>query len=144
MSDVEIREPRDSAELRAAFDLRFVVFCEEQGVPLELELDEYDADALHLVAVEDGVVVATCRLLRVGDTVKFGRLVVAQSARRRGIAAQMLEETERRAREMRARRLVLSAQTYAVKLYEDAGYAAFGDTYEDAGIEHISMERELV
>ena len=140
---VEIREPASGDELRAAFDLRYEVFCNEQGVPLELELDEHDADALHLVAVEDGEVVATCRLLRVGDTVKFGRLVVAQRARRRGIAADMLAETERRARELRARRLVLSAQTYAVKLYEDAGYVAFGDTYDDAGIEHISMEREL-
>ncbi|UUY04551.1 GNAT family N-acetyltransferase [Svornostia abyssi] len=140
---VEIREPANGDELRAAFDLRYEVFCNEQGVPLELELDEHDADALHLVAVEDGEVVATCRLLRVGDTVKFGRLVVAQRARRRGIAADMLAETERRARELRARRLVLSAQTYAVKLYEDAGYVAFGDTYDDAGIEHISMEREL-
>ncbi len=140
---VEIREPASGDELRAAFDLRYEVFCNEQGVPLELELDEHDADALHLVAVEEGEVVATCRLLRVGDTVKFGRLVVAQRARRRGIAADMLAETERRARELRARRLVLSAQTYAVKLYEDAGYVAFGDTYDDAGIEHISMEREL-
>lgn len=140
---VEIREPASGAELRGAFDLRYEVFCDEQGVPLELELDEHDADALHLVAVEDGAVVATCRLLRVGDTVKFGRLVVAQRARRRGIAADMLAETERRARDMRARRLVLSAQTYAVQLYEDAGYVAFGDTYDDAGIEHISMEREL-
>lgn len=140
---MEIREPAGGDELRAAFDLRYEVFCDEQGVPLELELDEYDADALHLVAVEDGTVVSTCRLLQVGDTVKFGRLVVAQSARRRGIAAAMLAEAERRAREMRAHRVVLSAQTYAVKLYEDAGYVAFGDTYQDAGIEHISMERDL-
>lgn len=140
---VEIREPRDSAELRAAFDLRFAVFCDEQGVPTELELDEDDADALHLVAIEDGAVLATCRLLRVGDTVTFGRLVVAQSARRRGIAAAVLAEAERRARDLRAHRIVLSAQTYAMGLYEDAGYVAFGDTYADAGIEHISMEREL-
>lgn len=140
---VEIREPASGDELRAAFDLRYEVFCNEQGVPLELELDEHDADALHLVAVEDGDVLATCRLLRAGDTVKFGRLVVARPARRRGIAAAMLAETERRARQMRARRLVLSAQTYTMQLYEDAGYAAFGDTYDDAGIEHISMELEL-
>ncbi len=140
---VAIREPDTPEELRAAFDLRFAVFCDEQGVPVELELDEHDADALHLVAVEDDAVISTCRLLRVGDTVKFGRLVVAQSARRRGIAAAMLDEAERRAREWRAHRLVLSAQTYAMPLYESAGYVAFGDTYDDAGIEHISMERRL-
>lgn len=140
---VEIREPAGPDELRAALDLRFAVFCGEQGVPVELELDEHDADALHLVAVQDGRVLSTCRLVRVGDTVKFGRLVVAREARRRGIAAGMLAEAERRARSMRARRLVLSAQTYAIGLYEAAGYVAFGDTYDDAGIEHISMEREL-
>ena len=86
---------------------------------------------------------ATCRLLRVGDTVKFGRLVVARPARRRGIAAAMLGRPNGARGERRAHRLVLSAQTYAVELYEAAGYVAFGDTYEDAGIEHISMEREL-
>lgn len=140
---VEIREPAGPEELRAAFDLRFAVFCDEQGVPVELELDEHDADALHLVAVEHGRVLSTCRLVHVGDTVKFGRLVVARDARRRGIAAAMLEEAERRARAMRAHRLVLSAQTYAMGLYEGAGYVAFGDRYDDAGIEHISMERAL-
>lgn len=140
---VEIRSPAAPEELRAALDLRFTVFCDEQGVPVELELDEHDADALHLVAVEHGRVLSTCRLVRAGDTVKFGRLVVAREARRRGIAAAMLAEAERRARAMRAHRLVLSAQTYAMGLYEQAGYIAFGDTYDDAGIEHISMELTL-
>lgn len=141
--NAEIREPAGPEELRAAFDLRFAVFCGEQGVPVELELDEHDADALHLVAVEDGRVLSTCRLVKTGDTVKFGRLVVARDARRRGIAAAMLGEAERRARAWGAHRLVLSAQTYAMPLYEDAGYVAFGDTYDDAGIEHISMELRL-
>lgn len=140
---VEIREAQTPEELRAAFDLRFEVFCDEQGVPVEMELDEHDADALHLVAVEDGTVLATCRLLLVDDIVKFGRLVVAQSARRRGIAADMLAESEQRAREMGATRMWLSAQTYAQPLYEQAGYIAYGDLYDDAGIEHVSMELRL-
>lgn len=140
---VEIREPDGPQELRAAFDLRFAVFCDEQGVPIELELDEHDADALHLVAVQDGRVLSTCRLVRVGDTVKFGRLVVAKEARRRGIASAMLADAERRARAMRARRLVLSAQTYAMGLYEAAGYVAVGDPFLEAGIEHVDMELAL-
>ena len=68
--------------MRAALDLRREVFVGEQRVPLHEELDHHDAGALHLVAVRDGAVVGTCRLVASGDTVKLGRMaVVIQSAR---------------------------------------------------------------
>ncbi|MBJ7331200.1 MAG: GNAT family N-acetyltransferase [Solirubrobacteraceae bacterium] len=141
---IEIREVADDAELRLAFALRKEVFTDEQGVPEDLDIDEHDATATQLVALdEDGAIVATCRLVRDADAVKFGRLVVKATARRRGIAGDMLEEAERRARAEGAGRLVLSAQTYAMPLYEAAGYVAHGDVYDDAGIEHIWMERPL-
>ena len=140
----ELREVADDAELARAFALRKEVFTDEQGVPEALDIDEHDATATHLVAVDDdGTLVATCRLVHDGDMVKLGRLVVKRSARRRGIAADLLAEAERRARAAGAGRLVLSAQTYAMPLYEQAGYVAHGDTYDDAGIEHIWMERPL-
>src|SRR4051812_50081675 len=94
----EVRPARDADEVRAAFALRHEVFVVEQGVPLAEEIDEHDeTDALHLVAVaEDGRVVATCRLVAEGDTVKLGRVAVAASARRRGIAARLLAGGEAR------------------------------------------------
>jgi predicted GNAT family N-acyltransferase len=50
------------------------VFCDEQGVSLAAELDGRDDEALHLVVVEDGAVIATCRLLLDGDKVKLARM----------------------------------------------------------------------
>ena len=59
----EVRPARDPAEVHAALALRYEVFCVEQGVSLAEERDGLDDQALHLVVVDDGEVVGTCRLL---------------------------------------------------------------------------------
>ena len=138
---IRVRPARGEAELAAALELRRDVFVVEQGVPLEEEYDEADRHALHLVAVEGEHVVATCRLVTAGDTVKVGRVAVAAASRRRGIASSLLAEAEARARDLGARRIALAAQTGALGLYERAGYAAYGERFVDAGIDHLMMEK---
>ena len=140
---IEVREERGVAEREALLALRHDVFVEEQGVPLDLEIDEHDEAAVHIVALEDDALVGTCRVVKADDRAKFGRLVVARAARGRGIGAALLAEAERRARTMGCERMVLAAQTSAMGLYERAGYTARGEVYLDAGIEHVTMEKPL-
>jgi predicted GNAT family N-acyltransferase len=140
---IDVRPTRDRAEVDAALALRHEVFVVEQRVPLAEEQDGRDPGALHLVGVEAGEVIATCRLVRDGDTVKLGRVAVAPAARRRGIASALLAEAEARARDMGARRIALAAQTGALGLYEGAGYRARGERFLDAGIEHLIMDKRL-
>ena len=123
--------------------LRTVVFVEEQGVPLAEEIDGLDDQATQLVALDGVEVVATCRLLPDGTTVKLGRMVVAKQRRREGIAAEMLRVAEQEARLLGGEQISLAAQTYAVALYEQAGYVAYGEPFPDAGIEHIWMNKQL-
>jgi predicted GNAT family N-acyltransferase len=139
----EVRPARDAAEVAAALALRHEVFVVEQRVPVEEEYDEHDETALHLVAVDAGRVVATCRLVAQGETVKLGRMAVAAAARRRGLASALLAEAEARARALGARRIALAAQTAAVALYEHAGYTRYGERFVDAGIEHLMMEKRV-
>jgi predicted GNAT family N-acyltransferase len=140
---LEVREARGDQERRALFALRHEVFVEEQGVPLDLELDEHDERALHLVALDGDRIVGTCRVVDASTHAKFGRLVVARDARGRGVGRALLDESERRARAAGAQRMTLAAQTSAVGLYERAGYGAVGDVFLDAGIEHLTMEKSL-
>jgi predicted GNAT family N-acyltransferase len=140
---IEIREAHDAQERVMLLALRHEVFVEEQGVPLDLEIDEHDEEAVHLVALDGDRIVGTCRVLLAGDAAKFGRLVVAREARGRGIGAALLADAERRARAMGAGRMVLAAQTSAIGLYDRAGYTARGEVYLDAGIEHMTMEKPL-
>jgi predicted GNAT family N-acyltransferase len=139
----EVRRAHDQQELAAALQLRHDVFCLEQGVPVREELDGRDAEGIHLVVIERGQLLGTCRLVTVGRTVQFSRLAVRSTARRRGIAAALLEQAETEARAAGARRLVLHAQTYVRTLYEQAGYRPRGSEFREAGIEHIAMEKEL-
>jgi predicted GNAT family N-acyltransferase len=143
VSVIDVRPARDQAEVDAALNLRHTVFVVEQQVPLAEEQDGRDAQALHLVGVQDGRVVATCRVLHDGDTAKLGRMAVAASARRRGIASRLLAAAEAHARTAGAARIALAAQTGALGLYERAGYAARGERFLDAGIEHLMMDKRL-
>ena len=139
----EVRPARDQSEVDAALAVRRAVFCGEQGVSLEDEIDGRDAEALHLVAVDGGAVVATCRLLAEGSEVKLGRMAVAPAHRGRRLAAALLVEADAQARELGARRIVLGAQLTAQPVYERAGYAPYGDVFLDAGIEHVMMGKAL-
>jgi predicted GNAT family N-acyltransferase len=141
--DYEVRRAQGEHELRDALALRHDVFCVEQGVPQREEVDGRDPEGIHLVAVADGRLLATCRLLIVGRTAQFSRLAVLASARRRGIATALLEAAEAESRAAGAARIVLHAQTYARSLYDRVGYRPRGAVFWEAGIEHVAMEKEL-
>jgi predicted GNAT family N-acyltransferase len=139
----EVRRVRSEDEMDAALELRHEVFCVEQGVPEHEELDGRDHEGIHLVAIADGELVGTCRVLMVGTTAQFSRLAVRASARRRGIATALLEAADAETLAAGGKRLVLHAQTYAQELYEQAGYRTRGRVFREAGIEHIAMEKHL-
>jgi predicted GNAT family N-acyltransferase len=139
----EIRRTRTRQELAAAMALRYEVFCKEQGVPRHEERDGRDHDAVHLIAVADGRLLATCRLVFVGPTVQFSRLAVAMSARRIGVASELLKVTDAETLAGGANRIVLHAQTYARSLYDKAGYVVTGREFVEAGIRHVAMEKVL-
>jgi predicted GNAT family N-acyltransferase len=139
----EVRRVRGEREMSAALELRHAVFCVEQGVPENEELDGRDHQGIHLAAIVEGELLGTCRVLMVGTTAQFSRLAVRPSARRRGIATALLEAAETETRAAGGRRLVLHAQTYARELYENAGYRPRGRAFWEAGIEHIAMEKPL-
>jgi predicted GNAT family N-acyltransferase len=131
-------------DLAAALELRRAVFCDEQGVPEELERDGLDRTALHLVAVDaSGAVVATCRLVRSGDAVVLQRMAVARAARGRGLGAELLEAAHAEAVAAGAVEVELHAQMAVRDFYARAGYAAEGDEFEEAGIAHVLMRRAV-
>lgn len=139
---VIVRRAKGPREVAEALALRTAVFVDEQGVSPDEELDGRDADALHLVALDDtGAVIGTCRLLMDGAVLKLGRMAVATSARRCGVGLRLLDLADAEAAASGAERIVLGAQLSAVPLYEQAGYVTLGDVFLDAGIEHVWMEK---
>ena len=135
---VRMAEPSD---MDAVFALRYVVFVVGQDVPADLERDDLDAVSDHAVALVDGVVVGTGRLLPDGT---IGRMAVADTARGQGIGAAVLRQLEQRARDRQLSAVELHAQVHATDFYAKAGYEPLGEVYLEAGIEHRSMRKLLV
>ncbi len=134
--------------VREALKVRFRVFVDEQNVPREIELDEHDepADrlAVHALVRDGDRVVAAGRFYeRNRGTVQVGRMAVMREARGRGVGRLLLDALLEEAVKRGYVRARLSAQTHALEFYRKAGFAAFGDDYDDAGIPHRDMERPL-
>lgn len=143
--EIPIRWARDREDVRGAFAVRERVFCGEQGVPLEEEIDGQDDHALHLVALDPDQdrVIGTLRLLLDVENAKVGRVAVERDWRRRGIAARMLELALQEARARGCVQVRLAAQLAATEVYRQAGFAVESDQFEEAGIQHVWMGRRL-
>lgn len=133
-----------SEDLDVCLALRFEVFVQEQNVPSEIEQDEYDAHALHLLARQDNVPVGTARIVLQGESGKIGRVCVLKSMRGTGLGAALIKAA---LDELRAvdgvTRAILGAQVSALGFYEKLGFTAYGADFDDAGITHRMMERTL-
>lgn len=141
MADVTILCTDDLAVCHA---LRRAVFIEEQNVPEAEELDDLDDQAIHLLAVQDGRPVGTARLLTQGETGKIGRVCVLAQGRGQGIGAALIDKAlSVLAAQPGVRRARLGAQVHAIAFYQRLGFVAVGPEYDDAGIAHRDMVREL-
>jgi predicted GNAT family N-acyltransferase len=141
---IAIRWAQRRDDVAGALAVREEVFCREQGVSPEDEVDGLDDSALHLLAVApDGRVIGTLRLLLNGQRAKVGRVAVERDWRGRGIASRMLVEALDRATAAGCTEARLAAQLAATSLYERAGFAVESDPFEEAGIVHVRMGRAL-
>ena len=130
------------ADWQGALAVRHAVFVVEQGVPLELERDELDASAVHVVAASGGEVVGTARLTRESE-LRIGRVAVLPSWRRRGVAGMLVSALEAEARRLGASEVSLHSQSYVQSLYAKLGYEVAGEPFVEAGIDHVLMIKRL-
>ena len=123
-----------------AFLVRQEVFIHEQGVPAELELDEYDPSAIHALAYLNGRCIGTGRLVNLGDgQAQIGRMAVLAQFRGTGTGKQILEKLLQLANSQGVKLLVLHSQVAAIPFYEKLGFEAQGPIYDEAGIPHRNM-----
>lgn len=143
-SRVRIVAIETRAQMADAYAIRRRVFIEEQHVPEEIELDEDDGRAFHVLALIDGRAVGCGRFVPHGDgEVKIGRMAVRADLRGDGVGRAILEFLMGQARQRGFRRAVLHAQLSAEGFYLKQGFRPIGEVFEEAGIAHRKMEKEL-
>lgn len=144
MSDYEVRRLDWDEAFDDAYDVRRDVFIDEQDVPEEMELDGDDEDAIHFVAYDDGHPVGTARLRLVDeDTGKAERVSVRKEYRKEGLGRLLMEALEDEARQRGCSEIHLHGQTQVEDFYAALGYRTVSDVFEEAGIPHVEMVKEL-
>ena len=125
---------------KAAFAIRHKVFIEEQGVPEDLELDEFDPLAMHALAFQGSECVGTGRLVNIGGgNGQIGRMAVLPGFRKNGVGHAILKRLVDQAQSEGMVSLILHSQVTAIPFYEKHGFQAQGDIYDEAGIAHRNM-----
>lgn len=124
--------------------LREEVFVIEQGVPLEIELDDADDRAIHFVAISGREVVGTARLVVKGKSGrgksgKLGRMAVRKDWRGKGIGTALIGFIRKVSEKRKLIRLYLHAQESALSFYRHLGFNPESDRFYEAGIPHRKM-----
>lgn len=130
-------------DLQAAFSIRKTVFVQEQNVPIEEELDQYDNTATHFLLYYTEEPIGTGRCRKINNTLKAERICVLEPYRKLGAGLQIMETIEDYAHSENIDCIKLDAQTHAKGFYLKLGYHIVSEEFLDAGIPHVTMKKHL-
>lgn len=144
---VKIENVNNLEKLEECFRIRIEVFVNEQHVPEDMEIDEYDVlnnKCTHLLAFINGEPVGTLRIIEIGSrSYKIGRVAVRKTARAHKVGFNMMKYAENWVINHKGNKITLEAQIQAKAFYQKLGYHEEGLIFDDAGIDHIKMTKIL-
>lgn len=141
---MDVRRATTPTECDDALTVRYEVFVDEQGVPEHRELDGRDDEATHFVGYDDGAPVGAARLREYDETTgKVERVAVVGRYRGDGHGRELMDVVESTARDRGYESLLLHAQVPVIGFYERLGYEVTSETFDDAGIPHREMRKQL-
>ena len=135
-------------EIYNILKLRSEVFVVEQNCVYQ-DIDEKDKKATHLFIEKNNEIIAYTRIFKKGDYYEenpsIGRVVVSKKERGKNFGKEiMLNSIEFIKKELKGRKIELSAQKYLDKFYKDLDFYSEGEDYLEDGIPHQRMFYDLV
>ena len=134
---VRVSEIVSLEDRQLAYDIRRIVFCDEQGVSREEEFDGLDDISRHYLVSVDALGVGTART-RVLEAGEIKIVAVLRAYRGLGLGSALMRRVME---EAGTAPMVLNAQFRTKSFYKALGFSAVGDIFDEAGIEHVRMIR---
>ena len=132
-------------ELYKILKVRTSIFVVEQNCPYQ-ELDDLDQNSYHIYLEEDNQIIAYARVIPKDNPfheVSIGRVLVTN--RRHGYGTKIVQKAiEVAIEKYHAEKIVIEAQTYVKKMYENVGFKQISMPFLEDGIEHVKMIYERV
>ena len=137
MTELKIKKVETEQELKQVFGIRKHVFIEEQNVPVEVEMDEFDETAEHFIAYI-GETPIGCARIRTNGFVKLERIAITKENRNKGYGTQLtkylIDISKKNDKE-----IMMHSQDYVKDFYKKFGFEIVGDSFYEGGIKHVKM-----
>jgi predicted GNAT family N-acyltransferase len=134
---IQTQQISTKEQLDVAFEIRRLVFVEEQQVDPAEEYDEYEDSCIHFLAYCDGVACGTARIRKTDNGKKLERFAVLKEYRGKGVGAALVEACLQKLEpETYA---YMHAQEHALEFYAKHGFQATGERFWECDIPHFKM-----
>uniref|UniRef100_UPI0013DC0A14 GNAT family N-acetyltransferase n=1 Tax=Serratia marcescens TaxID=615 RepID=UPI0013DC0A14 len=129
--------------------LRCAVFVVEQNCPYQdIDGDDLEGENRHILGWHNGTLVAYARILKSDDELQpvvIGRVIVREALRGEKIGQQLMSKAlESCTRRWPEKPIYLGAQAHLQNFYGQFGFIPVTDIYEEDGIPHYGMAREVI
>lgn len=141
--EITVRQIVNDQDLKQAFEIRRIVFIDEQKVPEEEEFDTYEVNSRHYLAFYGITPCGAARWRRTDQekSIKLERFAVLKEFRGKGVGSALIAKTLADVSEVEDYdRIYLNAQLAAVPLYQKFGFVSVGEVFFECDIEHQQME----
>lgn len=139
---IEVTKINTPEDLSQSHKIRLEVFVDEQKVPVEEEMDEFENNSRHYLARVNGLAAGTARWRVTDKGIKLERFAVRKIFRRSGVGSALMKsilEEIKRSPDLNQREIYLHSQLDAMPLYSKFGFTKTGNIFEEAGIKHYKM-----
>lgn len=150
MESLVVKQVSSEEELQSALEVRKEVFVKEQGVSINIEVDEYDyllnKDVIHFLLLDNHKVIGTLRIIDKEEYLKIGRVAILKDYRKKGFGKYFLEQVMKIVEDNNLLNISnkyfnLESQVRAIKFYNKLGFLEYGEEFEEAGIQHRKMKK---
>jgi predicted GNAT family N-acyltransferase len=144
MSKFSYKLVTGGVELQEAFEVRRQVFVREQSISEDLVFDGHDREALHMVVKDGERVIGSARVQFLTDNqAKLERMAILERYRRKGIGKELLLFLDTVWKDKQVQQVIIHAQLEVVSFYKLCGFDELGLPFQEAGIKHIKMRKQV-
>ena len=141
MNKLEIKPVENKQEYNEIINIRKKVFIEEQKVPQDIEIDEYEKEATHFIMYLNEEPIG-CARIRFNNFAKLERIAILKKHRRNGFGKRLTEFLIDYCHKRNIFDIRLNSQLYVADFYEKIGFKKVGEVFYEAGIKHVEMVLE--
>ncbi|MDQ3394686.1 MAG: GNAT family N-acetyltransferase [Bacteroidota bacterium] len=145
MNYISVSKVSDTSQLEMAFQIRREVFVDEQKVPLEEEIDEYEDESTHFLCLFSAQPAGAARWRFTEKGIKLERFAVKKHYRGKGVGSALVSAVLKDIGNhpgAPGKMYYLHSQLDAVPLYAKFGFQKIGDMFEECNIKHYKMVKK--